>query len=289
MIDLGKSLFISVYSAYTMLAALAALVVAARSGGAGGIAWAGVALVHLPMAVLFARVMLLRDTPRTHPLLPLVSVLTLAGLVVTVVSGMLVQPAASRATPLAWATLGTLGYFLYLLWYSRFSRKRPAALEAGATLPTLKLQTTGGDAFDTAALSGSPAILLFYRGNWCPLCVAQIKEIATRYRDLAARGVEVLLISPQPHRKAQRLARRFEAPMRFLVDPGNRNARRLGIDCRHGLPAGMGVLGYASETVLPTVIVVDAEGTILMADQTDNYRVRPEPDTFIAALDAARH
>jgi hypothetical protein len=39
--------------------------------------------------------------------------------------------------------------------------------------------------------------------------------------------------------------------------------------------------------VFPTAIVTDAEGRILLADQTDNYRVRPEPFTFLAALDRA--
>ena len=31
-------------------------------------------------------------------------------------------------------------------------------------------------------------------------------------------------------------------------------------------------------------IIVDANGTILFSDQTDNYRVRPEPETFFQAL-----
>jgi len=34
-------------------------------------------------------------------------------------------------------------------------------------------------------------------------------------------------------------------------------------------------------------VVVDAEGRIVLADQTDNYRVRPEPDWFLRALDEA--
>ena len=194
-------------------------------------------------------------------------------------------PPVAAGKPLAWAVPGTLGYFVYLFWYSRFDREPSALLEPGRKLPRLKFQTAGGEDFDTASLAGNPAVLLFYRGNWCPLCMAQIREIAAQYRELAARGVEVLLISPQPQGKSQHLARRFDAPMRFLVDRDNLSARQLGIDCQHGLPAGMQVLGYASETVLPTIIVIDAEGTIVLADQTDNYRVRPEPATFLAALD----
>jgi hypothetical protein len=35
---------------------------------------------------------------------------------------------------------------------------------------------------------------------------------------------------------------------------------------------------------MPTVIVTNASGTILFTDQTDNYRVRPEPDIYISIL-----
>ena len=38
--------------------------------------------------------------------------------------------------------------------------------------------------------------------------------------------------------------------------------------------------------MFPTVVIVDhPERTILFADLTDNYRIGPEPSTFLAALD----
>ncbi len=46
----------------------------------------------------------------------------------------------------------------------------------------------------------------------------------------------------------------------------------------------MSVFGYDSATVFPTVIVLDAKGVVRWIDQTDNYRVRPEPDTFVPLL-----
>ncbi len=75
--------------------------------------------------------------------------------------------------------------------------------------------------------------------------------------------------------------------MDFLVDPDARAARSLGILHEGGLPATLDVLGYDQDTVLPTAVLADAAGTIMFSDQTDNYRVRPEPETFLAALDAA--
>jgi len=66
-----------------------------------------------------------------------------------------------------------------------------------------------------------------------------------------------------------------------MVDELNQAASLLGIDAKHGTPKGMEVLGYDSDTILPTAILTDQNGTILFTDQTDNYRVRPEPDTFL--------
>jgi hypothetical protein len=76
-------------------------------------------------------------------------------------------------------------------------------------------------------------------------------------------------------------------PFRFLVDTGNSTAEQLGIAIDNGIPFGFQVLGYDSDTVMPTVVVTDAAGTILMADQTDNYRIRPEPQTFLKVLEDA--
>lgn len=114
--------------------------------------------------------------------------------------------------------------------------------------------------------------------------VAQVRELAASYRELAAAGARVVLVSPQPAGETAKLAERFDASMDFVVDEGNRAARALGIADAGGTPAGLGVLGYDSETVLPTVVIVDRDGVILFSDQTDNYRVRPEPAMYLEVL-----
>jgi peroxiredoxin len=127
--------------------------------------------------------------------------------------------------------------------------------------------------------------LLFYRGNWCPFCTAQIEELAGAYRQLEESGVKIILISPQPAGKNQALASRFDIPLVFLRDPDNAAARQLGILHKWGTPLGLQLLGYGSDTVMPTVILTDASGHIVYSDQTDNYRVRPEPEVFAEILE----
>jgi peroxiredoxin len=190
------------------------------------------------------------------------------------------------ALPVAYALLGLGSQLLYVFWYSRLDRTPSEALRVGASLPELLLEDEHGRAVSSKALLGSPAVLLFYRGNWCPLCMAQIRELSEQYKELAARGAKVVLVSPQSHAQTRELAARFRVPFHFLVDPRGRAARQLGILHEAGVPLGM--RGYDPDTVFPTAVVTDAAGRILLADQTDNYRVRPEPATFVAALDGAR-
>jgi hypothetical protein len=92
------------------------------------------------------------------------------------------------------------------------------------------------------------------------------------------------LVAGQPHKFSIDLARKFDVNFDFLTDEGNRAARQLGIAQSYGVPMGMQVLGYDSETVLPTIVITDDNGRILWADETDNYRVRPDPDTYLRVI-----
>ena len=172
---------------------------------------------------------------------------------------------------------------LYIRWYSRYGKRFNMLLQNGNRLPELSFENPQGETVRLSDFDG-PLLLLFYRGNWCPLCMAQIKEVAEQYNALAAKGLKLLMISPQSHANTAELARRFEVPMEFLVDKELKAAKTLGIEALVGLPAGLAVLGYDSDTVMPTVIITDAERRIIFTHQTDNYRVRPEPATFLRAL-----
>jgi len=98
--------------------------------------------------------------------------------------------------------------------------------------------------------------------------------------------VSIVLISPQSIKKNQSLAAHFDVPMVFLRDPNSIAAKQLGILHKWGTPMGMQLLGYDSDTVMPTVILTDTQGQIIFSDQTDNYRVRPEPAVIEALLRA---
>ena len=179
----------------------------------------------------------------------------------------------------------SVGWLLYLNWYSSFTSRNTSVIAIGEKLPDFTLENSNKEAVDASSFTGDYQIFLFYRGNWCPLCMAQIKEIANQYKALAARNVDMILVSSQPHKYTENIANKHKVPFHFLVDTNNNAAKSLGILHENGLPAGFQVFGYDSDVVLPTVIITDKENNIIFADLTDNYRVRPEPETFIKIID----
>ena len=179
-----------------------------------------------------------------------------------------------------------IGWMIYQYSFSIFNkRENNNLLKVGLRIPNFPIQKTDKTQIYSHDFLGSPMIILFYRGNWCPFCMAQIKEIAAQYQELEKRGAKILLISNQPHEYSESLNKKFNINLHFLVDYQNVAAKQLGIDAEFGIPGGFQVLGYDSDTAMPTLIITDATGKILFADLTDNYRVRPEPDIFLKILD----
>jgi peroxiredoxin len=244
------------------------------------LSWGGVLLAYVPFLAVLTWIMVLRTTPRTSARFPILITLGVAGVFMSTWGYL---DSHSLAAPLL-AAGGLVAFLIYDYWYSSFSDRNSTSLVTGQSLPRFDLKNTDGDVVSSVALTDKPCVWIFYRGNWCPLCMAQIKEISVQYHELEKLGVRVALVSPQPHKFTKSLAKKFDVNFDFLTDEGNQAARQLGITHSFGVPMGMQVLGYDSETVMPTVIITDTGGRILWVDETDNYRVRPEPETYLSVL-----
>lgn len=277
-----KSYYVSIYVSLLFIAALHSFYFIFYKPF--DLAWLGAAIALLPAASMFLYLMTFR-VARTSENVPFVLYSSAAGALISLMAfgvfdGSLLALTYSGG-------VGLLGFVLYDFWYSHFDRDSNSLLQCGKTLPDFDLFDLSGERVLSSSLVGKPTLFIFYRGNWCPLCMAQIKEVVGQYQQIAAKGVEVALISPQPHVYTQTLAGKFNVPYRFFVDVDNKAARRLNIVNEDGTPAGMAALGYDSETVFPTVLLTNAAGELVYVDLTENYRVRPEPDEFLRIINEA--
>ena len=69
--------------------------------------------------------------------------------------------------------------------------------------------------------------------------MAQINEIANQYKELEKRDVNMVFISPQPHKYSEStLAKKHNLKFHFLTDYKNEVAKQLNILGKNGIPAG---------------------------------------------------
>ena len=277
-----KSAFVGIYMTGNIALFLIAVYKLISDGSS--LAWVGTAIASGAVSCLFC-LYYAGHLPRTTRHIPALLVATTFGTVLAGI-GLAYGREGQAANPpfLAALALSMAGTLAYLYWYSILERPAANALRVGETLPALNLADETGQAVGIESLFGVPLLLVFYRGNWCPLCMAQVRELADQCREFQQRGVTVVLISPQPQNKSAKLAKRLGTPFRFLVDPGGQAARKLGIGHIGGLPLGLQVFGYHTDTVLPTVIVTDKNGKIVFVDKTENYRMRPGLETLLDAM-----
>ncbi len=278
--NLLKSIFISGYM-------MAIMVIAGYAGwmlyrGDVPLAWLGVMLTVAPILSVITVLMTFKNVARTSARFPLLNLLGAIGTALAVWAWE--QQGAGALAP-ALAVEAWVGFLLYAYWFSTFGNRQPSMkLIAGTRLPHFTVTNAQDQIVSSEQLTDKPAILIFYRGNWCPLCMAQLKELVALYDEISALGVRVAMISPQPHSNTVELARMFKVKFDFLTDKGNAAAKALEIENIDGTPMGMQMLGYDDDTVLPTVIITGRDGRILWTHETDNYRIRPEPQIFLDVL-----
>lgn len=278
--NLLKSIFISAFPAFALYILIDSILHLVQHDYS--FRYLGRLLSAVTVVILFAG-LFVKPQARTSRNLNIYSVFIVLGFLLSFVFGGIVENNDWLGSSMSFILV--LCWIAYLKWYSVFEDRGNSILKVGNSLPNFQLEDLNKDKVTSETFLGNPSIYLFYRGNWCPLCMAQIKEIAAQYKALEKRGVNMIFISPQPHKYSKKLADKHQLNFNFLTDANNTVAKQLGIFAKNGIPTGFQVLGYESDTVLPTVIITDAKGKIVFADLTDNYRVRPEPETFLKVID----
>jgi peroxiredoxin len=147
------------------------------------------------------------------------------------------------------------------------------------------------------AIGERPAVLVFYRGAWCPYCNIALRTYQGQLAaESAARGVALVAISPQKPDGVLTMAERNELTFTVLSNPGNALARTLGIittpspDARAaqlegGLDIAAGNSDGTPRVPMPTTVVVGPDRVIRWIDVHPDYTTRSEPAEILAAID----
>lgn len=162
-------------------------------------------------------------------------------------------------------------------------RPVPPQMRAGQKLPEFDAEDEKGNPVSSSDLRGSPAVILFVRGNWCPFCNSQVENLTDGYRDISALGARLILLTPKPLSTTRRVAEFFRVDFEYWLDVELDVARRFGLLLVKGVPRDYRD-EYGEDTVWPAAIVADADGVIRFAALSKHISDRPDPGTLLREL-----
>jgi peroxiredoxin len=168
---------------------------------------------------------------------------------------------------------------------------------------TLKDSLTGKPVRSADLLALAPLVVSFFRGRWCPYCVAELETWRDLHTALRKRGALFIAISPHTARHNNFAIEQHGLPFPVLTDPGAVVADAFGI--AYTIPAAHrryyqsilvnipfynsgGTYLTATEASwrlpLPGTFVIAQSGVLTFAEAHADFRVRPEPADVLAAL-----
>ncbi|KAM7200017.1 Thioredoxin-like fold [Rhypophila sp. PSN 637] len=202
--------------------------------------------------------------------------------------------------------LNTITEIASTLSNSSSSLNKRRTIQPGDPLPnfTVPDMTNTPVQINTLVGHGSPVLLTFHHGGWCPFDSLVLASLHSHLDEFDARGAAIVGLSPEPPAHLAKTAQHRRVYFPLLSDTGNRVAQSLGLACplrikRHALSAGfeswVGVeLGLWNgdhqddeivELVLsvPSTLLVDGRGIVrkmdLMAGSPD-FRRRMDTMSF---------
>ena len=171
----------------------------------------------------------------------------------------------------------------YLYYRRRVARPVPEKLREGKPLPEFTTLDEAGKGLNSRQLQGAPVVMIFVRGNWCPFCSRQVKNLTAYYKDIVDLGARLIFVTPKPQETTRRVAEFFNVDFEFWLDESLAATRELGLLLESGVPKDY-YGEYGSDTIWPTSLVIDAAGIIRYVELSKHIIDRPNPKTLLREL-----
>lgn len=181
---------------------------------------------------------------------------------------------------IAVAVLVTVAWFVFK---KKVGPRIPDALRPGRPLPDFPATDEQGRPIRSTQVIGSPTVMLFVRGNWCPFCSRQVENLTKYYKDIVDAGAKLVFVTPKPLETTRRVAEIFQVEFEFWMDDELGAAKQLGLVMPAGVPEDHRN-EYGPDTIWPTALVIDSGGIIRFAKLSRLVIDRPDPKRLLREL-----
>lgn len=172
------------------------------------------------------------------------------------------------------------------------SKEEISPLKVGDYLPEAVLVDLNNEKVSLhSVLQQKPAVVVFYRGGWCPYCNTQLASLAEAESAILESGYQIIAISPDDNRNLRPTMEKDSIHYQIFSDPGGELIQKAGIAYRINdfsqLTISVRTRGETTEILpVPTVMIVDTQGKILFEYLNMDIKKRLSTETLVDVLNS---
>lgn len=173
----------------------------------------------------------------------------------------------------------------------------PQGLTRGDVAPSFRALTERGDSIDLGGLlQEKPVVLMFYRGQWCPVCNKYLKRLEDSVGMIRKAGAKILAVTPETRANAAKMRQKTNSSVTIIPDTSQAimEAYHVGFDVTGSyarkIEQGFDV-SIASNNgdknarlPIPATFVINQDGQIVWRFFNPDYKKRASVRGILGAL-----
>ncbi len=160
-----------------------------------------------------------------------------------------------------------------------------AEVRVGQSAPDFVARGLSGNEMRLSALGGRKALLLFYRGGWCPFCNQQLAAIARDYHKFQELNATIVAVSGEEAEKGRDFLQKLSLPFVLLSDTSFKSIDLYGIRDTN-LSERVRAMGI-TQLPKPSAFIIDGAGVVRYKYIGKNAADRPKNEDLLRALGEA--
>ena len=142
---------------------------------------------------------------------------------------------------------------------------------------------------------GKPAVLVFYRGGWCPYCNKQLSRLRKITKQISKLGYKLIAVSPDQVSKFQETVKKNKLDYTLISDSDLNLANHVNLSFKvddktiekykgYGINLELASGKKHHSLPIPAIYVTDSKGLIHFNYVNPNYKVRMNEKILLNAL-----
>lgn len=169
------------------------------------------------------------------------------------------------------------------------------ALKVGDKAPEVMINIKGEKHPLSHIYASGPVVLKFYRGGWCPYCMAELKHYDQMFDQFKKEGSQILAFSPDTEVMSKKTETTNDLSFDVLSDGGHAIARKFGLVYKldqkvvdqlkkDGIDLSVYQGNKNNELSIPGTFVVGKDGKIAFAYVDADWQKRAEPESVLKVV-----